>query len=285
MEFPSAAMTIRFHPSSIGCLMGAPKSIDPEFLKDADLATLYRKKSKTEADQAALAPYWERTLSEGAKSYCKLLASQQIFGYRKMVTTKVLEKGLTVEQDTIDLYNSVLFTRHVKNTERRMNDFLTGECDIYVPGECTKDVKSSWSLDTFPLLPEDCHESIYEWQGVAYGILWPDTQYHELAYGMVDTPDELIKWITDDERAAHKVSHIDPVMRITRLIYKKDPEKARLLEVKARVAQKYIESIIARFMADRDQDATIIVPAAPEIVVAAPAPATDWRAQILQSAI
>lgn len=273
-------MTIRFHPSSIGCLMGAPKSLDPEFLKDPAIATLYRKKSKTDEDKALLEPFWERTLSEGAKTYCKLIASQEIFGYRKIVTTKVLEKGLAVEQDTIDLYNAVFFTRHTKNTERRTNDWLTGECDIYVPSECTKDVKSSWSLDTFPLLSEDCHDSGYEWQGVAYGILWPDTKYHELAYGMVDTPEELIKWISDDERAAHNVSHIDPAYRITRIIYQKDAEKARLLEVKARVAQRYIADLIERFMIDHDQD--VPAPAAPATEVAAPAaPAADWRAEFL----
>src|SRR5438067_11607408 len=115
---------IRFHPSSIGCLMGAPKSIDPEFLKDKELDALYRKKSKTDADKIALEPYWERTLSEGAKTYCKMIVSQEIFEYRKIVTTKVLEKGLAVEQDTIDLYNSVFFTRHTKNTESRTKDLL-----------------------------------------------------------------------------------------------------------------------------------------------------------------
>lgn len=230
--------------------MGEPKSIDPEFLKDPDLAAIYRKKVKTDEDKAILEPFWERTLSAGAKTYLKLLASQEIFGYRKVVTTKVLEKGLMVEQDTIALYNSVFFTRHTKNIERRTNDWLTGECDIYVPGECTKDAKSAWSLDTFPLLSEDCHDSGYEWQGVAYGILWPDTKYHEVFHGMVDTPEELIKYLSDDEKAAHYVSHIDPAHRITRIVYQKDPEKARKLEIKARIGQKYVADLIERFHAE-----------------------------------
>lgn len=241
---------IRFHPSSIGNLMGAPKSLDPVFLQDKELAALYRKKVKTDEDKAILEPYWEKTLSEGAKTYLKALASQELFGYRKIVTTKVLEKGIEVENDSIQLYNLVHFKRHEKNTVRRANDWLTGECDIYVPGECTKDIKSSWSLDTFPLLSEDCHDSGYEWQGVAYGILWPDTNYHELAYCMVDTPDDLLKWETEDAKAAHKVSHIDPAHRVTRIIYQKDPEKARKLEVKARVAQQYLADLIERFKAE-----------------------------------
>lgn len=242
---------VRFHPSSIGCLMGEPKSIDPAFLADPEIASIARKIKKTDEDKAILEPLWERTLSAGAKTYCKQRASEEIFGYRKIVTSKVLDKGNAVEQDTIDLYNRVYFTRHTKNTERRTNDWLTGECDIYVPGECTKDAKSSWSLDTFPMLAEDCHDPMYEWQGVAYGILWPDTKYHELFYGMVDTPDELIKWCGDDERAAHKVSHIDPAHRITRIIYEKDADKARRLEIKAREAQKYIAALIERFHAER----------------------------------
>lgn len=238
---------ILFHPSSVGLLMGAPKSIDPVFLQDKELAAIYRKKSKTDEDSAILAPYWERTLSEGAKTYLKGLARQQLFGYRTIVDTKVLRKGIMVEQDTIDLYNRVYFKRYTKNTERRANDWLTGECDIYDPGVCTLDAKSVWSLDSFPLLEEDAHDPAYEWQGVAYGILWPDTQYHGVFFGAVDTPDELIAYLSDDEKAAHKVSHIDPAQRVTRIIYEKDPEKERRLEVKARVAQVYLSNIIERF--------------------------------------
>lgn len=264
---------ILFHPSSIGSLMGAPKSIDPEFLKDKELAALYRKKAKTDEDKAILEPYWDKTLSEGAKNYIKGIVRNELFGYRTIVTTKVLDKGNMVEPDTIALYNSVYATRHVKNTERRANDWLTGECDIYVPGECTKDAKSSWSLDTFPLLSEDCHDSGYEWQGVAYGILWPDTCYHELFYGMVNTPEELIKWLTDDERAAHWVENHHPAHRITRIVYQKDEEKARKLEIKARIGQQYAAEIIDRFHAEHDGEA---------LPSPAPSPAApSWRDNFL----
>lgn len=242
---------IKFHPSSIGCLMGEPKSIDPEFLKDKEIAALYKKPKKTDEEKAKLEPYWEKTLSAGAKTYVRNLARQELFGYRTIVDTKVLRKGLEVEQATIDLYNRVFFTRHTKNTERRQNDWLNGECDIYVPGVCTLDAKSAWSLDSFPILSDDCHDSGYEWQGVAYGILWPDTEYHEVFFGMVNTPEELIKWMSDDEKAAHIVDHIDPAYRVTRITYPKDPEKARRLEVKARVAQKYHAQVIDQFKAER----------------------------------
>jgi hypothetical protein len=242
---------ILFHPSSVGHLMGEPKSIDPAFLQDKELAALYRKKNKTDDDKAILAPYWERTLSEGAKSYLKQMAREHLFGYRRIVTKNELQKGIICEPDSIALYNTVHFTRYQKNTERRVNDWLTGECDIYAPGVETIDTKSVWSLDSFPLLPEDAHDPMYDWQGVAYMILWPDVQRHRVAFCAVDTPDDLIKWMSDDERAAHKVSHIDPAMRVTVITYQRDHEKEHRLMVKMGVAREYLLDLIERFKSER----------------------------------
>lgn len=260
---------ILFHPSSVGYLMTPPKSIDLSLL-DADLLDLYRKKSKTEDDQKALAPYWDRTLSEGAKSYLKQLAREHLFEYRSIVSTKEMAKGNMCEPDSIGLYNLVHFTRHEKNTERRTNEFLTGECDIHVPKVRTIDTKTVWSLDSFPLLPEDAHNPIYEWQGAAYDILWPDVQEHVTAFCAVDTPDELIKWLSDDELAAHKVSHIDPALRVTCITYPKDAEKERLLRVKCEVAQNYLARLVERVKIDRG-------------ILSAP-DASDWRARFQKDA-
>lgn len=271
---------MRFHPSSIGNLMGAPKSLDPAFLADPYLAEIYGKKKKTDEDKAILEPYWERTLSEGAKTYLKGLARQELFGYRTIVDTKVLRKGIMVEDETIDLYNRVFFKRYAKNTERRTNDWLTGECDIYDLGVCTLDAKSVWSLDTFPLLAEDAHDPAYEWQGVAYGILWPDAKEHIVFFGAVDTPEELIAYLSDDEKAAHRVSHIDPAQRVTRIVYPKDPEKERRLEVKARIGQLYLENLIERFKEEHgltDDELSCTTQRSPAPTNTAP----DWRTEFL----
>lgn len=245
----------RFHPSSVGNLMGAPKSLDlavidaDPSLSDADksdLKALCKKLRKTEDEQALLVPYWERTLSEGAKTYVKNIAREFLFGYRQRIDTKYMEKGRMCEQDSIDLYNAVHFTRHVKNTQRVQNDWLTGEWDIEDQDEETIDIKTCWSLDTFPMMAEDAHNSLYEWQGVGYGILRPRVKRHKVAFCMVDTPDEILDRFKWEDRDAHKVSHIDPSLRVTTITYERDPDKERRLEVKCRAAQQYLDAIVAR---------------------------------------
>lgn len=183
-------------------------------------------------------------LSVGAKNYIAGLAKQHVYGYRPLIETKEMKKGLTVENESIALLNEVLFTNHKKNELRAVNDWLTGECDIHdeTLGEIT-DVKSSWSLATFPATPDEGKDSGYEWQLRAYMLLY-GSYYATLAYCMVDTPDELLTDWDDDK--IHKVSHIDPVLRVTRLHFTRDAGQDSLIKQKVEAAQKYyLEAIEA----------------------------------------
>jgi hypothetical protein len=65
-----------------------------------------------------------------------------------------LTKESNQELESINLLNSVRFENYEKNDQRIENDFITGECDI-ITNESIIDIKTSWSLDTFPELPED----------------------------------------------------------------------------------------------------------------------------------
>ncbi|WP_459797901.1 hypothetical protein, partial [Pediococcus parvulus] len=141
---------ILLHPSSIGKIMTDAVKIDPELLTP-DLAEISRKTKKTDEDKAILAPLWEQTLSVGAKTYLKSLAKQSVYDVRFEVDTKYMRKGLACEQQAIDMLNALLFKRYVKNTLRLETDLLTGEADILPPGEnYGRDIKVSWSLETFP---------------------------------------------------------------------------------------------------------------------------------------
>lgn len=73
----------------------------------------------------------EGPLSVGAKTYIRELAAQEIFGVEFEISSKQIEKGIEVEGDSIDLLNSVRGLSLVKNVERRSNDFITGECDLF----------------------------------------------------------------------------------------------------------------------------------------------------------
>lgn len=237
---------IRFRPHSVGLLMTDPVSMDMSLLNEDEQA-IYRKKTRTDEEKAMVEEFWSRGLSKGAKTALVAEAKELIFGYRKRITSKEMEKGLSCEQASIDLYNRVHFTRHEKHSGRVNNDILTGECDIWVPGEATKDIKTSWSLDTFPVISADCHDSMYEWQGRAYMQLY-DTPQHEVAFCMVSTPDDLIpRW---EQVELHKVDHIDPALRVTRIIYKRDAALEAKLVRKCKAAQVYLEELIERIGAE-----------------------------------
>ena len=145
-------------------------------------------------------------LSEGAKTFLENEVHQFYYGYSAFEGNSYTKKGIAVEDLSIELYNNVFFCDYKKNTERKENDWLTGECDIFT-GSKIIDIKSSWSLSTFPGIPRQGENPIYEWQLRAYMHLW-DVDDAELAYCLVNTPDELIGYERDE---LHNIEHrIEP---------------------------------------------------------------------------
>lgn len=183
------------------------------------------------------------TLSVGAKTHIREMAREAIFGVYRHVTSRAMEKGLRCEQASIDLYNSVNFTSHVKNTERRIHEtLLTGECDVAAADEII-DVKTSWSIDTFPICEVDCVDAIYEWQLRGYLLLW-DRPRARVAYCLVDTPDDLIGY---EQRESHIVSHLPEHHRVTTWAIERDAEKEARIIDKCKAAQAYYADVIAEF--------------------------------------
>lgn len=181
----------------------------------------------------------DKLLSVGAKTCVENLAKQFVYGYEEEVSSKYTDKGLQVEDRAIELYNEVFFTDHRKNTERKTNEWITGECDIYTPAKII-DIKSSWSLPTFPATEAAGRDKTYEWQGRAYMWLY-DAPEFEIAYCMVSTPPELVGW---ENELMHSVDHIPPELRITVVRYSRD--KALEDKIKARVeaANDYLQIMI-----------------------------------------
>ena len=182
----------------------------------------------------------DEVLSVGAKTTVESLVKQFMYGYDKVVTGKYMDKGIEVEDQSIELVNQVFFTNYKKNTERRTNDWITGECDIIVPGVKVIDIKSSWSLDTFPALSKSGEDKTYEWQGRAYMMLW-DVDQFEINYCMVSTPEHLVGY---EDTQLHEVDHINPEMRVTRVLYKRDLALEEKIKTKVEAAQKYMEALV-----------------------------------------
>jgi hypothetical protein len=162
-------------------------------------------------------------LSATCKTYIKELVKEDLFNYRTTIDSKYLTKGIDMEDTSIDLYNEVYGTLYLKNTERLENEFITGECDINAEDKII-DIKSSWSLETFPASPEDVNNKDYEWQLRGYMMLYNKPKA-ELAYCMVNTPDYLLKeW---DNWDIHKVDKFDPFLRVTTISFERDRDKER----------------------------------------------------------
>lgn len=181
----------------------------------------------------------DEALSVGAKTFITELAKEYVYGYHKVISSKEMEKGQIVEPDSIALYNSVFFTDHRKNTERKNNTWLTGECDIYT-GRKIIDIKSSWSIPTFPATVAIGMDKDYEWQGRAYMMLW-DVDQFEIAYCLVNTPDELIGY---EDPELHYVDHINPALRVTVVPYQRDKQLEEKIKQKVEAANEYLEKLV-----------------------------------------
>ena len=186
----------------------------------------------------------EGPLSVGAKTYIRELAAQEIFGVEFEISSKQIEKGIEVEGDSIDLLNSVRGLSLVKNVERRSNDFITGECDLFdAEAKRGHDIKSSWSIATFPITVADCEDRLYEWQMRGYMALW-DADEWEVNYCLVDTPDRLIGF---EPMQLHVVSHLPEWMRVTTWTVKRDLEKEAAIYEKVKAANEYLNLVINEF--------------------------------------
>lgn len=179
------------------------------------------------------------TLSVGAKTHIQKLAKEFVYSYQEDISSKYMEKGITVEDDSIALYNEVFFTNHAKNTERRTNEWITGECDIATPTKII-DIKSSWSLPTFPAISAAGESKTYEWQLRSYMWLW-DVDEAEIAYCLVNTPEELIGYESHD---LHFVDHIAPELRVTRVQYTRDKALEEKIKSRVEAANLYLEQVI-----------------------------------------
>ena len=95
-----------------------------------------------------------KNIGQTAINYINQIAKEDFFGYESPVINRYLDKGTNQELESIQLLNAVRFEDFQKNAVRKSNEFITGECDIETVSSII-DIKTSWSLDTFPELPEE----------------------------------------------------------------------------------------------------------------------------------
>jgi len=183
-------------------------------------------------------------LSATTKTWLKEMVKEEVYGYKKQLDTPAITKGIDYENLSIELLNEATFNSYKKNEERITNDWLTGEADIVAP-ELIRDVKSSWSLETFPAFQEDANAAVkksgYDWQLRGYMMLYNKPKA-TIDYCMISTPDSLLKdW---DNKKIHKVDGIDPVRRVSTVTIERDEAlEAKMLE-RYEVANRYYKEYL-----------------------------------------
>lgn len=201
----------------------------------------------------------EGLLSVGAKTAIRDLAAQQILGVDFEVSSREMQKGNECEQDSIDLLNQVRGLSLVKNTERRSDEFFSGECDLFnAPAKRGHDIKTAWSAGTFPILPDDIggsQRSLYEWQARVYMRLWNAEEW-EINYCLVSTPEHLIGY---EPMTMHFVDHIPAHHRVTTWTITRDLALEEAMVAKAKAARDYYADVIGTF--DRTHPAPLLLAA------------------------
>ena len=179
-----------------------------------------------------------KELAVTAKSLIKDLVREEFFGVRKQISSKAIEKGIRCEGDSIDLLNAALFANYKKHSGRVSNEWITGECDI-LHDTHGRDVKTSWSIDTFPLFADELKNNGYEWQMRGYMWLYDRPEWY-VDYCLVDTPEDLIGY---EQEELHQVSYLSPEYRVKSVKYVRDLALEEQIKIKVIAANEYAEKL------------------------------------------
>jgi len=186
----------------------------------------------------------EGPLSVGAKTYIRTLVAEELFGIDFEVSSKPMEKGIRMEGEAIQLLNRVRGFDLVKNTERRSNEWIKGEADLFnVSSLRGHDLKCSWSVATFPIVTQDCIDKLYEYQMRGYMMLWGAKEW-EVNYALLSTPEDLCKW---EPQTMHFVDHIPEHMRLTSWTVEHCPDKEAAMIEKIKHAREYYLQVVEEF--------------------------------------
>ena len=131
-----------------------------------------------------------RGLGKTGETYCKKWLKEQLYSRHKEFTSKYTDKGLIVEDNSLDYIAKVLdYGMLIKNEKFFEDDYFTGTPDIILKDHLI-DVKNSWDCFTFPLFETEPAREYYL-QGQIYMHLTGIKRY-KLIYVLSDTPESII---------------------------------------------------------------------------------------------
>ena len=187
-------------------------------------------------------------LSDTAKSAVRKIAKFDLFGYQDFEGNKYTEKGNLLEEQAIKLSGRKRGLPLKKNTERRENEWITGECDIYVPSrKLIIDTKCSWDIGTHPFFTDEAEDKAkkagYDIQMQGYMWLW-DCEEAQIDFVLFPTPYEMLSSYDSPERYIDLVEQIPQDKRITTVTVKRDNAIIDKIKERVSAAQEYYQQLI-----------------------------------------
>ncbi|HHF3694058.1 TPA: translocation protein TolB precursor [Haemophilus influenzae] len=187
-------------------------------------------------------------ISATAKSAVRKIVKFDLFGYQDFEGNKYTEKGIALEEQAIKLSGRKRGLPLKKNTESRENDWITGECDIYVPSrKLIIDTKCSWDIGSHPFFADEAEEKAkkagYDAQMQGYMWLWDCDEAH-IDFILLPTPYDQLSSYDDPSRYIDLVEQIPQEKRITTVTIKRDEKIIKKIKERVEIAQEYYQQLI-----------------------------------------
>jgi hypothetical protein len=180
------------------------------YKKDCDrLASLKTESVIKKAEQTRLVNELKKSsntihLSDTCKKKLVQIYCTAKTGREREIVSKYLEKGIGVEEKEITLISKIDNAFYVKNTVRKYNEFIEGECDVDNSPIDIQDAKASWDAPSFydRTVEEPDSNKIYWYQGQCYMELY-DCDNYKIRHCLVNTPTQLLE--DEKTRALYKI--------------------------------------------------------------------------------
>jgi hypothetical protein len=175
------------------------------------------------------------SLSQTTKSYLEDWYKEQIYGIKKQIKSKYIQKGLALEDTAIEFY-SVAMNKDfmIKNLDHFEDDFFTGTPDCFHEG-IVYDFKTSWDCFTFPLF-DDTPDMGYYYQLQVYMHL-TGLKKAKLVYTLQDTPE----FLTYEEPVSY--AHVEDKYRIKEFDIEFDPQVIEMAKAKVLECREYLNGM------------------------------------------
>lgn len=175
------------------------------------------------------------TLSKTTITFLNDWMKEQIYGYRKNISTKQIEKGIEYEDAAIEAvidWCDLPFV--IKNEERFSDEFFTGEPDLLTE-DTVIDIKNSWDFSTFPLFENEIPTEGYGYQVQVYMHL-TKRKKASVIYVLLTTPETY-------NTTEMTYDHVETKYRYKRFDFVYDPKiiedlKQRVINCRTYIKQK-----------------------------------------------